>query len=154
MTQLLAQDGLDYLTFWGRRSQDVRLGEGRGPQCQPYVWEPPRQLCMDMKLIVLLKAPLFRSRPVCLGAARHPTGLAIHTSPSSNPQWAAYVLETQGNSLCCGAHTSLWCTRPTVANFKPPTHVKSLKTVSLGKTTTTARWPSATSGHRQSEMQP
>lgn len=110
----------------------------------PPGWEPPRQLCTDVKLI------LGEPPPLCLSGSWVPsTGPALCTSPASCPQQASHVLDTQANGLFCGAHPSLWCIGATVANLKLPRRVTSLKTVSVGKTTAVAHWPSASSGHRQ-----
>lgn len=142
LTQVSTQDGLqpELLGSLGKRVPGYRA---RG-SVSPPGWEPPRQLCTDMKLSI------WETPPLCLSGSWVPsTGPALRTSPASCPQQASYVLGTQTNGLFCGTHPSLWCICATVANFKLLIHVKSLKTVFVRKTTAVAHWPSASSGHRQ-----
>lgn len=109
--------------------------------------------------IIFLGGSLSSVSQTCLsGSCPQHWVWSLCSSPALGSQWASlyvgtWTIDTQAYSPFSIAHPFPWHARPTVANSKPPTHVKPPKTVSVGKTTAIAPWPSATSRHRQSEKQ-
>lgn len=106
------------------------------------------------KKVIFLFGPLSSVSQTCLSGSWTPAlGLVPLQLLTMNILmcWGSWVIFTGAASPFCIAHPFPRPTRPTVANSKPPTHVKPLKTVSVGKTTAIAHWPSATPRRRQSE---
>lgn len=145
---------LGLLAFWGKRS--LRCQAGRSMLAlwlgttQTTVPGDEDHLPWGLPFLCVTDLSVWELPPAL--------GLSLCSLPALCSQWASlyvgtWTIDTQAYSPFSIAHPFPWHARPTVANSKPPTHVKPLKTVSVGKTTAIAPWPSATSRHRQSEKQ-